>query len=66
MSKSKLKHKITHEIAKVNQVIDRKIVRGLPYSREAHYHKLLLSRLSVIRKTGFLARSMRSFATMMF
>ena len=66
MRKSKLKHNISYEIEKVNQVIDRKIVRGLSYSKEAHYHKLLLNRLLVVKSSGFLARSMKSFAMMMF
>ena len=59
MSKSELKTTLKAEINKVNKVIDKKIVRGLPYYREAHYHKTLLQRLSLIRRKSILARSMR-------
>lgn len=59
MSKSELTYTLKAEINKVNKVIDKKIVRGLPYNREAHYHKTLLQRLSLIRRKSLLARSMR-------
>ncbi len=59
MSKTAIKT----EIYKINKVIDKKIVRGLPYSREAHYHKNLLSRLSLVREKSLLARSMRYVST---
>ncbi len=66
MSKSELTYTLKAEISKMNKMIDHKILRGLPYSKEAHYHKKLLNRLSIIRQKSFLARSMRSFAMMMF
>lgn len=59
MSKTELKYELQAEISKVNHIIDKKIVRGLPYTREARYHKNLLQRLSIIRQKSFLARSMR-------
>jgi hypothetical protein len=59
MSKTELKYELQAEIDKVNHIIDKKIVRGLPYTREARYHKTLLQRLSIIRQKSFLARSMR-------
>jgi len=66
MSKSELKYTLKSEITKVNKEIDRKIVRGLPYSREARYHKTLLQRLSIIRRKSFLARSMRFVVAFVF
>lgn len=56
MSKSELKHTLKIEIKKVNHLIDAKIVRGLPYGREARYHKLLRARLSILKRVGLLAR----------
>ncbi len=56
MSKSELKHNLKTEIKKVNKTIDQKILRGLPYIREARYHKLLRARLAVLRGSSFLAR----------
>lgn len=58
--------KIKSEIVKINTVIDKKIVRGLPYTREAHYHKNLLQRLSIIRNKSLLARSMRYMSMAVF
>lgn len=66
MSKSELRYTIKSEIEKVNKEIDRKIVRGLPYAKEAHYHKMLLKRLDIVNRKSLLARTMRSFAMMSF
>lgn len=66
MTKSQLKHELKSEIAKVNKVIDQKILRGLPYSREARYHKILTSRLNIIKDSSWLARSMKYATLMMF
>lgn len=66
MSESQLTHTIKTELHKINYVIDNKIVRGLPYDREARYHKNLLERLSLMRKKNWLARSMRYVSAFMF
>ncbi len=66
MTKSQIKHELKNEIKKVNKVIDQKIVRGIPYMREARYHKILLARLSVLQHSNVLARSMRAVTMMMF
>jgi hypothetical protein len=66
MSKSELRYTIKTEIEKINKEIDRKIVRGLPYTREARYHKNLLKRLDIVNRSSILARTMRSFAMMSF
>jgi hypothetical protein len=65
MSKSELKHELKHEIKKVNKTIDEKIVKGLPYYREARQHKLLRARLSILKKTSWLAR-MKTVSAFMF
>lgn len=66
MSKLELMSSIKGEIRKVNRTIDEKIMRGLPYAREAHYHKVLTARLSLMNRTRFLARSMRMVSTFLF
>jgi hypothetical protein len=66
MSKSNLKKEIQHEIVRINKVIDRKILKGLPYTREARHHKLLLARLSILNRTTWLAKSMQVMASFMF
>lgn len=66
MSKSELTTTIKAEINRINKVIDQKIIRGLSYSREAHYHKVLSRRLAVMRRSNFLARTMRFVGAMMF
>lgn len=63
MSKGKLINTISRELKDINEVIDWKIIKGLPYKREAKRHKLLLSMLggatqssdiSIWRFTSFL------------
>ncbi|MES2436917.1 MAG: hypothetical protein V4519_02805 [Patescibacteria group bacterium] len=66
MSKSELKHQLKVEIKRLNKLIDQKILEGKNYTAEARHHKILLSRLSIMKKSSFLARSMRVMATMMF
>ncbi len=66
MSKSQLKYTLKQELRKVNEVIDKKIVRGLPYNKEARYHKVLLARLSVINRSSFLSRMKMVSAFMVF
>ena len=59
MSKTELKYNIEAEIKRINRIIDHKILRGLPYSRESFYHKTLVARLSRMRLSGFLGRSLK-------
>ena len=66
MSKLELIHDIKNELRRVNKLIDQKITRGLPYMREARYHKMLTARLSVMNRSRFLARSMRTVSTFLF
>lgn len=45
MSTFILEKKIQDELRKINRVIDSKILKGLPYRREALRHRFLLNRL---------------------
>ena len=46
MSKQKLERVIRREIQTLNETIDWKIVKGLPYQQEARRHKFLLRQLA--------------------
>jgi len=46
MSKQQAIKEIRREIDRVNQEIDLKIIKGVPYAREARRHKFLMSQLS--------------------
>jgi hypothetical protein len=50
MSKFILEKKIQDELRKINGVIDTKILKGLPYRREALRHRFLLNRLSDLHR----------------
>lgn len=56
MSKNKT-YSIHDELKRLNDQIDRKIIRGLPYAREAREHRRLRSQLSGVRRSAWLARS---------
>lgn len=56
MSKAEIATELQAEMKRINRIIDHKILRGLPYKKEARYHKLLRARLGVVRGTGFLAK----------
>jgi hypothetical protein len=66
MSKLELIHDIKAELKRVNKTIDQKITRGLPYVKEARYHKMLVARLSLMNRSRFLARSMRMVSAFLF
>lgn len=46
MSKNKLINTIHAEIDKLNEIIDLKIIKGQPYTKEARHHKFLLTQLT--------------------
>jgi hypothetical protein len=48
MSKHTLVREVNREIEKLNQEIDLKILKGLPYRREALRHRFLLKQLQNI------------------
>lgn len=65
MSKQTLERELRRELDLLNDVIDKKIIRGLSYAREARRHKFILSNLSSIRRTqtgGWFERSIASFS----
>jgi hypothetical protein len=66
MSKHQLKKELQKEIVRVNKTIDKKILKGLPYTQEARHHKILLARLSILNQSTWLARSMRVVSSFMF
>jgi len=48
MSKHQLSKIIRREIQVLNEMIDLRIVRGMPYKKEAYRHKYLLKQLTTI------------------
>ncbi|MFA7252634.1 MAG: hypothetical protein WC027_02150 [Candidatus Paceibacterota bacterium] len=50
MSKIILEKSIKVELQKINDIIDMKIIRGLPYRREALRHRFLLYRLGDLHR----------------
>jgi hypothetical protein len=68
MSKNILEKNIKAELKQVNDVIDVKIIRGLPYRREALRHRFLLYRLGDLHRmsrfhSNWLQRSVNVVAT---
>lgn len=52
MSKQTLTKEISKELARLNNAIDRKIIRGGSYREEANRHKALLAQLQKLRAEG--------------
>ncbi|MDP3770570.1 MAG: hypothetical protein U1A25_00555 [Candidatus Sungbacteria bacterium] len=48
MSKHQLTSTIQKELVILNECIDRKIIKGKSYSREARKHKMLLNQLHML------------------
>jgi hypothetical protein len=65
MNRGQIIKDIKSEVKRINKVIDQKIVRGVPYMKEARYHKILLARLFMVKRTSMLARSMRVVTSFM-
>ncbi len=53
MSKYQLLSTISKELKKINSEIDFRIVRGMPYEREARIHKTLISQMNKVRTGSF-------------
>ncbi|HEY4505772.1 MAG TPA: hypothetical protein VJG67_03715 [Candidatus Paceibacterota bacterium] len=66
MSKYNLERELRRELEVVNDIIDKKIIRGMSYAREARRHKFILSNLSSLRKgetkSGWFGRSLSTFS----
>ena len=66
MSKTKLVSNLKKEINKLNNEIDLKIIKGLPYRAEARRHKFLVSQfygLYETTRTGWFRRTLHTFAS---
>ncbi len=65
MSKRELIKSLRTEIKRLNRVIDRKIILGLPYGDDSRRHKFLVLQLKRLTPavSGWFGRSM-SFVTM--
>lgn len=50
MSKFKLVYNVQKEIKKLNNTIDLKIIKGLPYRAEARRHRFLMSQFNSFEK----------------
>lgn len=57
MTKITLMYVISKEIKKINSRIDRKIMRGLKYDREARHHRELVYKLRKLESEASLART---------
>ncbi len=67
MSKQNFERTLRRELEVLNDQIDHKIIKGLPYGKESRRHKFIVQRLSEIRKNAnsranWLGRSL-GFAT---
>ena len=60
MSKHQLVRSLRSEIKKLNRIIDRKIMLGLPYSDDSRRHKFLVLQLKRLTpaRIGWFSRSM--------
>jgi hypothetical protein len=50
MNKTHLEKILKRELLKLNDMIDAKVVMGLPYKEEAREHRILLARLISLKK----------------
>jgi hypothetical protein len=50
MSQFKLAYNVQKEIKKLNNTIDLKIIKGLPYKAEARRHKFLMTQFNSFEK----------------
>ena len=71
MSKQNLEKTLRRELEALNDVIDRKIIKGLSYAREARRHKFLLSNLASLRRAsrphaGWFSKSFSLVSTFLF
>jgi len=64
MSKEKLVKTISREIEEINETIDIKVIKGIPYRAEAKRHKLLLSMLQDVTRKAQTSRF--GFASFLF
>ncbi len=68
MSKQNLEKTLRRELEALNDIIDRKIIKGLSYAHEARRHKFLRSSIANLKRStrlqsGWFARSFSSVST---
>lgn len=56
MSQSQYLKMLEKELQKLNKIIDRKIIRGEDYLKEARDHRLILKKIHYHTKRGLLSR----------
>ncbi|HEY4494076.1 MAG TPA: hypothetical protein VJB95_01425 [Candidatus Paceibacterota bacterium] len=61
MSQSQYLRMLEKEIQKINKVIDRKILRGEEYWKEARDHKLMLRRMRYHYRQSYFRNFVRKF-----
>ncbi len=61
MSKYNLEKALRRELSVLNEVIDRKIIRGLSYTKEAKRHKYVLKSLASLRNSGWFSKPFSMF-----
>lgn len=71
MSKQNLEKALRRELEVLNDAIDRKIIKGLSYVREARRHKFLLSSIAKLRsasrmQSSWFSRSFGFVSTFLF
>ncbi len=71
MSKQNLEKELRRELESINDIIDRKIIKGQSYVREARRHKFLLTSIANLRRasrvqSSWFSRSFRMAATFLF
>ena len=50
MSKQNLEKALRNELVVLNDIIDKRIIKGLSYAREARRHKFILSRIAEMKR----------------
>lgn len=71
MSKQNLEKIFRQELEVLNDVIDRKIIMGLSYSKESRRHKFLLSNIARLQRlshvqSGWFSKSFGFVSTLLF
>jgi len=60
MSKQQYFKLISKEMEKINKEIDRKIIQGKEYKKEAEIHKQLLHKIRQYSRNGFIGKFLNS------
>jgi hypothetical protein len=66
MSKYQLEKQMRENLVSLNKIIDRKILLGLSYQKEAREHKLLLSKIARMKRHSVSIFDRFSFASGLF